>query len=55
MELTRKLDEHKKGAWIGMMILGFILFLAGWIGNSSQFDTEWTYELLETWRTGPLA
>ena len=26
MELTRKLDEHGKGAWIGVMILSFILF-----------------------------
>jgi hypothetical protein len=26
MELTRKLDEHGKGAWIGVMVLSFILF-----------------------------
>ena len=26
MELARKLDEHGKGAWIGVMVLSFILF-----------------------------
>ncbi|MDP6832262.1 MAG: DUF2852 domain-containing protein [Alphaproteobacteria bacterium] len=26
MELTRKLDEHGKGAWIAVMVLSFILF-----------------------------
>ncbi len=26
MELTRKLDEHGKGAWITVMVLSFILF-----------------------------
>ena len=26
MELTRKLDEHGKGAWIAVMVLSFIIF-----------------------------
>jgi hypothetical protein len=26
MELTRKLDEHGKGAWICVMVLSFIIF-----------------------------
>ena len=26
MELTRKLDEHGKGAWIAVMILSFVIF-----------------------------
>ncbi len=26
MELTRKLDEHGKGAWIAVMVLSFVIF-----------------------------
>jgi hypothetical protein len=26
MELVRKLDEHGKGAWMGLMVLSFIFF-----------------------------
>ena len=43
MGFAARLDDMGKPAWIGVLVLTFIIVLAGRPGSAGLLDMEWTH------------